>query len=69
VLLYTFFHPGLRQPPPVTLFDQEAPWTAPSGNGHDQAGWGLPSGGDQAGEPPAASSPGPGHLRPRRPVP
>ncbi|MDQ4131967.1 MAG: undecaprenyl/decaprenyl-phosphate alpha-N-acetylglucosaminyl 1-phosphate transferase [Actinomycetota bacterium] len=30
VLLYTFFHPGVRQSEPVVqLFDQEAPWSAP----------------------------------------
>ena len=26
VLLFTFFHPGVRQPPPGGVFDQEAPW-------------------------------------------
>ena len=34
VLLYTFFHPGIRQPPPVRVFDQEAPWPEPGANGY-----------------------------------
>ncbi|MDQ6927040.1 MAG: undecaprenyl/decaprenyl-phosphate alpha-N-acetylglucosaminyl 1-phosphate transferase [Actinomycetota bacterium] len=54
VLLYTFFHPGIRQPlPGLEVFDQEAPpSTSPSrvnGRGQPQANG--------------------GHLRQRRPVP
>ncbi|MDQ6910670.1 MAG: undecaprenyl/decaprenyl-phosphate alpha-N-acetylglucosaminyl 1-phosphate transferase [Actinomycetota bacterium] len=55
VLLYTFFHPGIRQPLPVIeVFDQEAPapaTLAPRTNGR---------GGPQENSR---------HLRPRRPVP
>jgi UDP-GlcNAc:undecaprenyl-phosphate GlcNAc-1-phosphate transferase len=54
VLLYTFFHPGIRQPLPVLeVFDQEAPPSskAPGSNGRAE---------------PAANN---RHLRQRRPVP
>ncbi|HEX2041758.1 MAG TPA: MraY family glycosyltransferase [Acidimicrobiales bacterium] len=84
VLLYTFFHPGVRTPlspsPEVKLFDQEAPWPEPATNG----GTGNGNGSNRPGEvgpevtvpaPRAPSSPAPppppppGHLRPPRPVP
>jgi UDP-GlcNAc:undecaprenyl-phosphate/decaprenyl-phosphate GlcNAc-1-phosphate transferase len=84
VLLFTFFHPGVRQPPPARLFDQEAPWAgAPSGELVDPGHAGEPLRSGQADRPPAAvpdgraeapratsaARPAPGHLRPPRPVP
>jgi UDP-GlcNAc:undecaprenyl-phosphate/decaprenyl-phosphate GlcNAc-1-phosphate transferase len=75
VLLYTFFHPGLRQPPPVRLFDQEAPWVAPAEtrplrSGHpDREPAAVPDGGSEAPRATSAARPAPGHLRPPRPVP
>jgi UDP-GlcNAc:undecaprenyl-phosphate/decaprenyl-phosphate GlcNAc-1-phosphate transferase len=52
VLLFTFFHPGVRQPPPARLFDQEAPWAgAPSGGLVDPGHAGEPLRSGHAGEP------------------
>ena len=76
VLLYTFFHPGLREPGPVRLFDQEAPWTPPV-NGRRSNGApaparnGRPAPGSHEEAPRASSAarPASGGLRPPRPVP
>ena len=81
VLLFTFFHPQLRQPPPVRLFDQEAPWAGAPNGGSPPRGERKPP--VRAGQAPAAVRDGradapratsaarqaPGHLRPPRPVP
>ena len=84
VLLLTFFHPGVRQPPPVRLFDQEAPWVGapdrgpvisaradrPLRSGHASATpTPVPGGRAEAPRASSAARPAPGHLRPPRPVP
>ncbi|HEV3363780.1 MAG TPA: MraY family glycosyltransferase, partial [Acidimicrobiia bacterium] len=83
VLLYTFFHPGVRLPlppaPELKVFDQEAPWPEPATNG----GNGNGNGKDETRptkvspqvavprqqSPSSPPPPPPGHLRPPRPVP
>ncbi|HEX2274555.1 MAG TPA: MraY family glycosyltransferase [Acidimicrobiales bacterium] len=82
VLLYTFFHPGVRTPlapaPEVKVFDQEAPWPEPAANGGDGKRSGGPNKVRQQlavprRQPPSSPAPPapppPGHLRPPRPVP
>ncbi|MGI9021943.1 MAG: glycosyltransferase family 4 protein [Acidimicrobiales bacterium] len=66
VLLYTFFHPMVRQPPPAKVFDQEAPWTPPPADPRARPPVaGRPNG--AAAPPPAASRSR--HLRPPPAVP
>jgi len=75
ILLYTFFHPMVRRPPPAGVFDQEAPWTPPPlegqrgrpvvGGRHRPPP--VPPPAPQPAPPPAAS--GRSHLRPPRAVP
>jgi UDP-GlcNAc:undecaprenyl-phosphate GlcNAc-1-phosphate transferase len=82
VLLYTFFHPGVRQPPPaaVTVFDQEAPWPDPGSlddlddadvdhadDGRRPDARRLPARAGHSSSPPPASSAS--HLRPPHSVP
>ena len=66
VLLYTFFHPMVRQPPPVGVFDQEAPWTPPPVERLPRPPTVARK--REAGAPPPASSTT-RHLRPPRSVP
>ncbi|MGI8776754.1 MAG: hypothetical protein ACR2LJ_05080, partial [Acidimicrobiales bacterium] len=66
VLLYTFFHPMVRKPPPVGVFDQEAPWTPPPVDRRHRRPV-VGSHPPPSVPPPAA--PGARHLRPPRAVP
>jgi len=66
VLLYTFFHPMVRKPPPAGVFDQEAPWTPPPVDRRHR----RPVVGRHPPSPvPPPGAPGARHLRPPRAVP